>query len=242
MLHQVFDFLTVFHRDAEACGVWDVHNGGSGLDHGIHHAGQILVVGAACIFGVEFYILHITLGIFHGGHSPFYDFFGCAVKLVPDVAFARAYTRVDALVLGILQGIGSHINILLHRTCQRTDGGPCDGLADFHYRIEVAGAADGKTGLNHVYPQCFQLAGHLNLLHRVQLAAGHLLAVAQCGVKDVQFIAHILVWIIFLLFFRLQNYKIKLAYPNKYAEYRSNIRNYVPKVFLFPDYCCNFVR
>ena len=51
------------------------------------------------------------------------------------------------------------------------------------YLIVVAGGKGVRMGGE--MPKQFQLLGDLNLLHRIELTAGHLLAIAQCGVKDI---------------------------------------------------------
>ena len=97
---------------------------------------------------------------------------------------------MDTLVLGILQSIGSHVNILLYSTCQRTNSRPCHSLTDFYNRVKVTGTADRESCLDNINAKSLQLAGYLNFLHRVQLATGNLLTVAQCGVENKQSVTH----------------------------------------------------
>ncbi len=91
---------------------------------------------------------------------------------------------MNALMLGILQCLGSYINIFRHRACQGAYRGPCHRFRYLDNRVEITGAGNRKAGFDHIHPQSLQLAGYLNLFHRIQLATGHLLSVAQRGVEN----------------------------------------------------------
>ena len=85
MLHQVLDLGSVFLRQTIACGVRDVHHGGTSLDHSLDHLCQVFVLRTSCILSVELHVLHILLGIFHGSHSTFNDLLAVGVELVLDM-------------------------------------------------------------------------------------------------------------------------------------------------------------
>jgi hypothetical protein len=51
-----FDLLSIYVGEAIAGGVWDIDHGGARLDDGFDHFGQVDVVGAAGVFGVEFHV------------------------------------------------------------------------------------------------------------------------------------------------------------------------------------------
>ena len=184
MLHQILDFLTIFLRQAITRRIRDVHHGGTGLDHGLHHAGQVFIVRASRIFGIELHILHITLGILHGSHGTFNDFLTVRIEFVFNMRVGSTDAGVNTFVFGFAQGIGCHVDVLLHRTGQRTYRGPRHSLGNFYHRIKIARTGDGETCLNHIHAQSFQLLGHLDFLHRVQLTPGNLFTVPQCSVKD----------------------------------------------------------
>ena len=188
---EVLYLLAVLVGSAEASRVGNVADGSSSLGDGIDDAGQVLVVRAACIFGIELHVLDVPLGVLHGTDGTLDDFLGRGVELVADVALARADACVDAFVLGVLQSLGSAVDILLHGAGQSADGRPCDGLADFYHTIEVARARDGEACLDDIYAKCLKLLGNLNFLYRIELTAGHLLAVPQSRVEDEQFVTHI---------------------------------------------------
>ena len=191
VLVEVLYLLAVLVGSAEARRVGNVADGSSGLGDGFDDASQVLIVRAACIFGIELHVLDVALGVLHGSHGTLDDFLGRRVELVADVALARSDSGVDAFVLGILQGLGSAVDILLHGAGQSADGRPCDGLADFYHTIEVARARYGEASLDDVYAKCLKLLGNLNFLYCIELAAGHLLAVPQSRVENKQFVTHI---------------------------------------------------
>ena len=128
MLHQILDLLVILLGQTVACGIRDIHDGGTSLDHSLHHLGEIRVVGATCILAVELHIIDETLGILRGSHSTFQNLLTGGIELVPDVLVAGTDTCVDTLVLRKLQGLEGHINVAFHSTCQGTDDGPCDGF------------------------------------------------------------------------------------------------------------------
>ena len=181
---EVFYFFSVFVGRAEARRVGNVADRSASLRDGVDDASQVFVVRAASILCIELHILDVALGVLHGCHGTLDDFLGRRVELVSDVALAGADTCVDAFVLGVLQSLGSAVDVLLHGTRQGTDGGPRHGLADFYHTVEVTRAADREAGLNDVHAKSLELLGHLNFLDRIELAARHLLAVPQSRVED----------------------------------------------------------
>ena len=184
MVHQILDLGAILGRQAVARGVGDVDHGGAGLDHGLDHLGQELVVRTAGILGVEFHVLDELPGILHGAHGPLQDLLTRGVELVADVRVGGADAGVDALVLGVLERLHGSVDILLHRPGEGAHGRPGHGLGDLHDRVEVAGTRDREAGLDDVHAELLQRLRHLDFLHGVELAAGHLFAVAQGGVED----------------------------------------------------------
>ena len=125
MLHQVLYLRTVFVGQAVSRCVGDVHYRSTGFDDRFDDTCQIFVLRASRIFGIKLHILHVALGIFYCGYSPFDNLFAVGVELVLDVCIAGADTRMDSLVFGKLQRFGGHVDIALYGAGQGTDGGPC---------------------------------------------------------------------------------------------------------------------
>ena len=190
MVDEVFDLRAVFAREAVARRVGDVDHGGTGGNGRLDHAGQILDIGASGILGVKLHILDIAFGIFHRLDSPFENLLGRGAQFVVDVLRRHADTRMDTFVLGKSQGVGRHVDILLHGAGQRTDRRFGNGFGNFQHGIEIPGAGDRETGLDHVHTEVFEQFGYLDFFGGVQLTAGDLLTIAERGVENVQFLTH----------------------------------------------------
>ena len=128
VVHEIFDFGSVFMREAISGGVGDVDHGGAGLDDGFYYAGQVFVVGAPGVLGIELYVFHVFLGILGGGDGLLQDVFAVGVELILDVVIARADAGVYSFALGILQGLEGTVDVFHLGSCQGTDGGPGHGF------------------------------------------------------------------------------------------------------------------
>ena len=128
MLFQILDLLEIFLRQAIARSIGYIYHCGTSLDDSLHHLSQIFIVSTACILTIELHIVDIALGILRGSHCLFEDMLAVGVELIQDMLIAGADTRMDTLVLSILQGLESHIDVALYSTCQRTDNRPCHCL------------------------------------------------------------------------------------------------------------------
>ena len=63
--------------------------------------------------------------------------FDSDVKLVFDMRIRSTDTRMNTLMLSILQSLGSTVNIFLHRTSKGTNRRPSHGFRNLHNRIEI---------------------------------------------------------------------------------------------------------
>ena len=66
VVDQVSDLFAVLIGEAIAGRIGDIDDSGAGGDHGFDHAGEVFVVGAAGVFGVEFDVADEVTGPFHG--------------------------------------------------------------------------------------------------------------------------------------------------------------------------------
>ena len=83
VVDEIFDFLAEFRREAVACRVGYIDYSGSGFDYGFDDTGKILVVGAACILGIELDILDEAFGIGYGLYSALDDFLTVGIGWMP---------------------------------------------------------------------------------------------------------------------------------------------------------------
>ena len=178
VLFEVANLAAELVGQAIAGGVGYVDNGSPGLDDGLDHAGQVFVVGAACIFGIELNVLDILFGIFDRGDSALDNLLAGGVELVFDVVVRSAYAGVYTFVPGILQGFGRYLYIVFDRSGKGTNGGPCHRFGDGNDRFEIAGTGYRKSCFYDVDAKGFECFGYLYFFNGVELTAGDLLAVS----------------------------------------------------------------
>ena len=178
MLNKIFYLCAIFCRQTITCCVWDIHHCGTCLDYSLHHPGKVFIIRSSGILCIKLHILHIALGIFHSSYSSFYNLLTIAVELIFDMRVTGSYTCMYALTLGIFQRLGSHVNILFHCSCQRTDRRPRHRLAYLNHRIEITWTRDRKTRFNHIHSQLLQLLCYLNFFNCIQLTPWHLFAIS----------------------------------------------------------------
>ena len=190
VLIKILYLLIVFIGNSEPCSIRDITYRSTGFGNCINNASQIFIICSACVFRIKLHILYIFLGILNSCHSTLYNLFGCRVELITDMTLTGTDTGMDSFMLGILQGLSSHIYVLLYGTGQCTNGRPCYSLTDFYYRVKIAGATNGESCLDDIYAKRLQLTGYLNFLHCIQLASGNLFAITQCSVENKQSVTH----------------------------------------------------
>jgi hypothetical protein len=95
---------------------------------------------------------------------------------------------VDAGGLGVLHRFPAAVDVLEVRAGEAADGAVLGPLRDFGDRGEVAFGGDGEAGLDDVDAHLVEEAGDLQLLFMGHGRAGALLAVAEGGVEDDDFI------------------------------------------------------
>ena len=189
---KVGDLGAVLARQTVTRRVGYVYDSGAGRDYGLHHAGQKLVLGAACILGVELHVIDETAGVLHRIDSLLDDRFGGHAKLFVDVVCRGADTRMDTAAFGELQRLGRHVDILLHGAREGTDDGARYRLRDLDHRVEVSRTRYREARFDDVHTQFFELPRHLDLLYGVELASRNLLRIAEGGVEDIYFFAHVM--------------------------------------------------
>ena len=175
-----------------ARGVRNVHDGRAGLHHGLDHALEERLVGAARVLGVELDVLHVALGVLHAVDGALDALVLGDAQLVAQVGGRDADAGVDARALGALERLGRTVDVLLDRTREAADHAVVTGdAADLLHGAEVARRGDGEAGLDDVHAHADELLGDDELLLGVHGGAGALLAVAQGGVKDVNLPGHV---------------------------------------------------
>ena len=124
MLHQILDLRTIFRGETITRRIRDVDHGSASLDDRFNHTCQILILRATGILSIKLHVIDKLTGILHSGNRTLNNLLTRRIKLIADMRVRSTDTGMDTLMLGISQGIHCHINILLHRACQRTNRGP----------------------------------------------------------------------------------------------------------------------
>ena len=184
MLHQIFDFRTVFRGQAIAGCIRNIHYSSPCLNNGFNHTGQILIIRTAGILRIKLYIIHKATGIFHCCYRTLDNLFTVRIKFILDMRIRCTDSCMDTFTLGKFQSIHRHINILLHRTCQSTNRGPCHRFRNFDYWIKITRTGNGKPRFNHIYTQYFQRLRYLNFFYCIQLASRNLFTIPKRGVEN----------------------------------------------------------
>ena len=137
MLLQILNLIKILLWQTVTRSIRNVYDRSSSLDHSLHHLSQILIVSTSGILAIELHIVHIALGILSGCYSLLQNLFASGIELKLNMLIAGADTRMDTLILGILQRLEGHIDIALHSTRKRTNHWPRNGFRNFNHTVKV---------------------------------------------------------------------------------------------------------
>ena len=187
------DALTDFREHAAVilgCGVADgvrhVDGGSACLNSHAYHFDEEVAIGTGCVFRRELDVVDQRAGKADGFRGEVESLLTADFELVFKVQIAGGEEDMDAGAVGKLDRAGSHFNVFFFGAGEGSDARLADGLGDGGDGSEVALGSHGKAGLDDVHAQFFEGMSHGKLFLRGHAAAGRLLAVAQCGVEEVQ--------------------------------------------------------
>jgi len=182
------NLFAVLVGEAIAGCIGDIDDGGAGGDHCFDDAGEVFVVGAAGVFGIEFDVADQVAGPFNGLYCPLEDLFAGGVKFGFYMRVGGADAGMDAWPAGVLKGLSGDFDIFLDGAAEAADGGVFDDPAYFLDGMEISGAGHREAGFDDIDAQGFELEGELNFFIGVELAARDLFPIAECGVEDENFL------------------------------------------------------
>ncbi len=171
-----------------AHGVGHVEGLGPGLNHRVKNAHQKVHVRAHGVFGGEFHVVGVFPCPFHRLHGALNHLIWLHAQFVLHVDRAGGDKSVDTPGFGGGNGFPGATHVVFAGTRQGAHGGILDGFGHGAHSGKIAGAGGGKTGLNHVHAQLFQLARHADFGFAGHGRAGTLFPVAQSGVKNNQLV------------------------------------------------------
>ena len=128
MLHQIFNFSTIFRRKTITCCIRNIHDCSTSCNNSFYHTSQIFIVCSACIFCIKFHIIYIATCITYRLNSPLNNFFSTRIELVTDMCIRSTNTSMDTFTFSKTQSLGCNIYIAFNGTCQSTNGWPCHSL------------------------------------------------------------------------------------------------------------------
>ena len=172
-------------------GVGHVDGGGTLGDHRLEHTAEEVRVAAVAVFGAE---LDVTDQIARKAHrllGLFQHLVRRHAQLLFHVQRAGGNERVDARTVGTLERFRGPRDVPVIGTRQRADGRILDRIGNDLHCIEIAVGAGSKPGFDHVHLQTLELARNAQLLVLGHRGAGGLLAVAQGGVENDEFVSHV---------------------------------------------------
>ena len=189
-LAQHLDEVAVQLGNRVANGVRHVDGGGAFGNHGFNHAAQKVRVRAVAIFRAELDVTHQVARKARGQPGLLKHLVRRHAQLLLHVQGAGRKEQVQAAGGGRLQRFRGARDVAVVGAGQRADGGLLDHFGDRSDAFEVAVRAGGKAGFDHVDAQTLQLARNAQFLIARHRGAGGLLAVAQGGVKNNEFVGH----------------------------------------------------
>jgi len=187
VIHKPGDLFAILIGEAVTGRVGDIDYCCAGGDHGLDHAGEVFIVGAAGVFGVEFDVADEVTSPFHGLDSALQDFFAGSVEFAFDVRVRGTDAGMNAGLTGVAECFGCDFDIFLDGAAETADGGVFDDLSYFFDRMKITGAGDGEAGLDDIHSQSLQLNGQADFFFGIELTARNLFTVAEGGVENEDF-------------------------------------------------------
>ena len=169
-------------------GVRDVDRLSTGLDRRRQDVAHVVEVGSRGVLRRELHVFAVRAGVADGVDRRLEHLGPGLAQLVLQVDVGGRDERVDSRLPGVLHGLPAAVDVAEPHAGQAADGRRVlqrpDLLGHLAGGFEVLVRRDREAGLDDVDLQAGQLAGHLELLHRVHGEARRLLAVPQCRVED----------------------------------------------------------
>ena len=161
------------------------------MDHRFNDAAEKINLAAVAILRAELNIPHQVACKTNRLLRLLEHLLGRHTQLFLHVQRAGGNEGVNACPVGSLEGLRRTRNVAVIGARERANGGILDRVGDQLHRLEIAIGAGRKTGFDHIHTQALQLACNAQLLVARHGCTGRLLAVAQRGIENDQFVSHV---------------------------------------------------
>jgi len=158
-------------------------------DDRLEDAAEEVDLGAARVLGRELDVVGVAPCALHRPHRLLDDLVRRHPQLALHVDRRGGDERVDAGGVRLLEGLSCAIDVLLEGARQPAHRRILHGAGHRLHGLEVAGAGDREARLDDVHAHPLERLGDADLLVPGHRRAGALLAVAQGGVENDQFVA-----------------------------------------------------
>ena len=183
-VHDLGDDAAEFGRNRVAHGIGNIDGGGARVDRFLDHAAELIDRGAPCVFAGEFDVVRIFSRLLHGGDAHGEHVVEGLAELVLHMYRGRGDEGVYSEVLGGLQCLSGHVDVLDHGAREAAGNGVLERSCNQLNGFEVALGGNGKARFNDVNAELFERERNLKLLPFGEALRKRLFAVAQRCVED----------------------------------------------------------
>ena len=180
--------LDVVRGGGEADRVRDVDGRGAFPDGSLTAGDHEVRVRAGGVLWRELHVLRVAAGPPDRLDDRAHHFLGGHPEHPLHVDRGGALEDVDTMTVGVADRVVGPVDVIGQAAGQRSDHRPSHVLCDLGDTVEVAVGGRREAGFYDIDPQLGQLPGYGQLLVGGQGDSGRLLAVAQGGIEDYEFV------------------------------------------------------
>ena len=189
-LAQGLDEVTVELGYGITDSVRHVDGGSTLFDHRLENATQVVDIAAVTVFRTELNVTHQVTRETHRELGLLKHLLGRHAEFFLHVQRAGCNEGVYTRRARAFEGFGSAGDIAVIGARQRANRRILDGVGNRLHSIKVAIGTGRKAGFDHVHLESLQLARNAQFFIARHGGPGRLLAIAQGGVENDQFIGH----------------------------------------------------
>ena len=168
----VGDQVGKFLGDGIADRVGQIDGRRAGVDGGLEDFAEVVAVAPRPVFGGEFHVVRIRLGVFHRGDGVCQNLLAGFLQLVLQVDVRGGDEGVDPRFGGMADGLPGPVDIRLGCPRQAGDLGLFQCAGNLGDRFEISLRGRRETGLDDIDAELFQLGGDAQFFAGIHAGAG----------------------------------------------------------------------